>query len=335
MDEREAAAQGLEAAYDAPRRRFIERATLTGLGISVVVHVVLLLIALVVRIDYSFGDAGGGDSLPVEFAVLPESALDEQTAIDVQEVRFEQIQTESLVDLDLLSDSGSNQSVSDLADELAPELEMGGGSISNVDVSTGSSGAGTGEGASFFGLEAAGKRFAYIVDHSGSMNGLLSSGEMTRWELTQVELIRSVHALTGGAEYSIVLYSTNAEPLFGSPAWVKATGANKASTGVAVMSESANGDTRPEEAFAMIYGLEPRADAIYFMTDGEFKAEVVGLISQLNRRRRIPVHCILFGEIGNPTAQQRVESMMRNIAKNTGGRYVHISDSGTNPGVSP
>ena len=85
----------------------------------------------------------------------------------------------------------------------------------------------------------------------------------------------------------------------------------------------------------MVYGLEPRADAIYFMTDGEFKAEVVGLISQLNRRRRIPVHCILFGEVGNPTAQQRVESMMRNIAKNTGGRYTHISDSGTSPGVGP
>ncbi len=335
MDEREAGPHMIEAEYVSPHRRIIERATLGGLGISVIVHIVLLVIALLVRIDYSIGDAGGGDSLPVEFAVLPESALDEQTAIDVQEVQFEQIQTESIVDLDLLSDSGSNQSVSDLADELAPELDMGGGAISSVDVSTGSSGAGTGEGASFFGLEASGKRFGYIVDHSGSMNSLLGSGEMTRWELTQVELIRSVHALTGGAEFSIVLYSTMAEPLFGTSNWVKATSANKASTGVAVMSESANGDTRPEEAFEMMYGLVPKADAIYFMTDGEFKPEVVGLISQLNRRRRIPVHCILFGEVGNPTAQQRVESMMRNIAKNTGGRYVHISDSGSNPGVTP
>src|SRR5690606_41493919 len=67
----------------------------------------------------------------------------------------------------LLSDVGAEQSVNDLAETLAPELENGGRSLSAMDAQTGSSGAGAGEGASFFGLEAKGKRFAYIVDRSG------------------------------------------------------------------------------------------------------------------------------------------------------------------------
>jgi len=313
------------------RRRFIERATIAGLGISVLVHLVLLVIALVVRIDYQFADAGGDGGEPVEFAILSESELNEQTAVAVDEVEFAQIEAESLVDLDLLSELGSEQSMEDLAEMMAPELDSGGGSISDMDVATGSSGAGSGEGASFFGLEASGKRFAYIVDRSGSMNSLIRSGEMSRWELTQIELIRSVRGLGANAEYFVVLFSSNTTPLFGGSEWVKGTRSNKTSTSAAMMSSNANGGTEPEDAFDLVFRLSPKPDAIYFMTDGEFHQGVPGRIAQLNRKRRVPIHCILLGDPGSAAITQRVEKMLKGIAKASNGRYRHVRDAGGVP----
>ena len=313
------------------RRRFFERATIAGLGISVLVHLVLLGIALLVRIDYKFADAGGWGAEPVEFAILSESDLNEQTAVDIDVVEFVEIETESLVELDLLSDVGSQQSVNDLADAIAPELSIGGASISNIDLQSGSSGAGTGEGASFFGLEATGKRFAYIVDRSGSMDTSLQSGEMTRWELTQIELVRSVHGLAVNAEFFVVLYSSGATPLFGEDEWIKGTVRNKASTSVAMMSQFPNGGTFPREAFEMVFALEPRPDAIYFMTDGEFKGRVPAEIAQLNRRYRVPIHCILFGESQNLQNFNTVEGMLMNIARTSRGQYRHVRGVGRRP----
>ncbi len=310
------------------RRKFIERATLSGLGISVLVHLVLLGIAVLVRIDYSYGDAGGGGPEPVEFAIMAQSDLNEQTAVDVQEVEFAEIQTESELDMELLSETGIEQSVSDLADAMAPDLSTGGMSISDVDVRSGASGAGSGEGASFFGLEASGKRFAYIVDRSGSMDSTLKSGEMTRWESTQIELIRSVHGLAANAEFYVVLYSSGPSPLLLELEWMKANRMNKAAASVAVMAQFPSGGTFPENAFELVYQLDPKPDAIYFMTDGEFKEQVPAQIARLNRKSRTPIHCILFGESRNLQNFNKVEAMLKNIARTSNGRYQHVDGGG-------
>lgn len=308
------------------RRKLIERASIAGLGISVLVHLVLLAIALIVRIDYKFADAGGDGGGPVEFAILMESELQEPTAIDVEEVNFEEIVSESIDDLNLLSETGSERSVFDLADTIAPELEQGGASITDIDIQTGASGAGTGDGASFFGLEASGKRFAYIVDRSGSMDFYMPSGEKTRWEATQIQLIQSIHGLSARAEYFVVLYSSDASPLFGGSGWVKGSQGNKASTSVAVMGQFPNGGTKPESAFEMVFALNPKPDAIYFMTDGEFKDRVPAQIAQLNRKARVPIHCIFIGDDQNLQNFSKVESMLKTIARSSNGRYRHIKD---------
>ncbi len=314
------------------RRKLIERATIAGLGISILVHLVLLLIAVLVRVDYKFADAGGTQSEPVEFAILSQADLNEQTAVDVEEIEFSEIETEAVVDLDLLTDVGSEHSLSDLADSIAPELMSGGSAMSSVDSMTGSSGAGTGEGASFFGLEASGQRFAYIVDRSTSMKTLIPSGELSRWELTQIELIRSVHGLSANSEFYVVLYSSDAIPLFGGSEWIKASQANKTSTAYAMMSTGANGGTMPIDAFTAVLTLDPKPDAVYFMTDGEFDQDVPGRVAQMNRRRRVPIHCILFGDPGSIEKTQRVEGMLQSIARSSRGRYRHVLDSG---GIQP
>lgn len=304
----------------------IERATLTGLALSLCIHLIILLIAFIIRFDRP-GDGGQGTSPePVEFAVLPESELESSRQLSETETEVETLETEIQEQLEIVSeetDSGERQS---LTDELVSELESGGGSLSSFAVEAGASGSGTGT--SFFGLEASGKRFAYIVDRSGSMNQLMDSGELSRWQRTQHELIRSVRQLGVGSRFFIMLYSSQAQSLYGNTSWIKASDTNKASTGAAITRLRAAGDTRPWLAFEEVFRLDPKPDAIFFMTDGEFESRIVEDIARMNSRRRIPVHCILLGRTTNAESMNRVTSMMQNISTRSGGRFRHIRTGG-------
>ena len=299
-----------------------------GLMISVGVHLVILLLAALITIDFGFGDAGGGDAGEVDFAVMVSSDLAQTSSPRLEFERFEVAisPTESVVEIDLLSDSSSDQSVNELADSIAPSLEPGGGSLTSIDANTGSAGAGTGDGASFFRLEAQGRRFASIVDISGSMNSLTGDGELTRWELTRAELLRSISGLDKNIEFFIVLYSSTPISLFGNTKWVQADMKSKRLVGTGLFGITPAGGTKPVEAFSRVFSLDPEPDAIYFMTDGLVEADVPAQIRQMNRRALIPIHCILFGELGNANDAKAANTMLRSIAKNSGGKFTHIKE---------
>lgn len=313
---------------DRPRRRWLERATIYGLGGSVAIHVLLILIAALITVRFTFGDAGGSGGEGVEFAVLSDVDLaSENSALLADSPVVDTTMSETISDMDLLSDTGQDRSAEDLSESIAPALDPGGGSLTSLDGETGSAGAGSGDGASFFGLEAEGHRFAYIVDVSGSMKST-TGGEQTRWDLTRAELVRSLGSLQGDAEFHVQLYSSGSRSLFGVNEWTRATPINKRlSTESLFLTEPAGG-TEPEPAFRTVFALEPEPDAIYYMTDGEVSdpASFAAAVRKLNGRDRIPVHCILVGDAGSPDAQQRVESLMLNIAKQSGGRFTHIRE---------
>lgn len=311
------------------RRRWIERATLYGLAGSALIHLLVVLIASLVTVQFTFGDAGGGEGQGVEFAVLNDSELasDSNPLLLTERNPVDTMLTESTVELDMLSETGQDRSIDDLSESIAPALDPGGGGLTSVDSSTGASGAGSGQGASFFGLEAQGIRFAYIVDISGSMR-TSSGGMLSRWDLTRRELIRSIRSLESGAEFHVQLYSSGSQSLFGTNAWIDASPSTKrsAATGLGVVSP--DGSTEPEPAFRAVFSLDPEPDAIYYMTDGEVSdpSELASIIRGLNRREGVPIHCILFGDAGSPDAQQRVESFMRGVARQSGGRFTHIRE---------
>jgi len=310
------------------RRRFIERATLMGLAISVGIHLIILLMAALITVDFGFADAGGGNLDEVDFAVLTSADLAMTSSPKVEFESFEVAITpnDSVIEIDLMSDTSTDQSVDDLADSIAPSLNPGGGSLTSIDATTGSAGAGTGDGASFFGLEAQGRRFAYIVDVSGSMNSMTGDGELTRWELTRAELLRSISGLDENADFYVVLYSSNPISLFGNTKWVKASRKNNRLAGSGLFGISPTGGTLPIPAFDMVFALEPEPDAIYFMTDGLVESDVPAMIRQMNRRTQIPVHCILFGELPNAYNAQLAQSIMSNIAKYSGGKFTQIKE---------
>lgn len=310
------------------RRRFIERATIMGVGVSLVIHLLIMLIAAIITIDFGYADAGGGNTDDVDFAILTQADLAQMSSPKIEFESFEIAITpnEMVLEVDMLSDIGQDQSVKDLADSIAPSLNPGGGSLTSIDANTGSAGAGTGDGASFFGLEAQGRRFAYIVDVSGSMNALTGDGESTRWELTRSELLKSISGLDENADFYIVLYSSNPLSLFGTTQWVRAEPANKRLAGSSLFGISPAGGTKPIPAFSQVFALEPEPDAIYFMTDGLIENDVPALVRQMNRREDIPIHCILFGEPGAPQVSKLAKNMMSTIAKHSGGKFTHIRE---------
>lgn len=314
------------------RTRWIERATISGIAVSVVVHLVILLLAAILNVQFNFGDAGGEQGEGVEFAILSSEDLAAMSTpqIDVSSIETETSPFETVTDLDLLADVQTDQSVSDLSDSIAPALAPGGGALVGIDSDSGSAGAGSGGGASFFGLEAEGSRFAYIVDRSGSMMTYTGNGELSRWELTRNELMRSISDLDSSAEFTVQLYSGSAQSLFGTGDWILATETNKISAKAALFLVSPGGATHPLPALRSVFELEPAPDAIYLMTDGEFVEtdQVPDQIRLMNRGKNVPIHCILFGDPGGSQDDtRRVIGVMQNIARRSGGRFTHVREN--------
>ena len=76
----------------------------------------------------------------------------------------------------------------------------------------------------------------------------------------------------------------------------------------------------------MIFDLDPKPDAIYFMTDGLLALEVPAQVRQKNRRLEIPIHCILFGELANQRDAKKALNMMEDIAKYSGGKMTQFRE---------
>lgn len=311
------------------RRKFIERATIMGLGLSLLTHILILLFAALVTINFGFGDAGGGGAEDeVDFAILTNTQLAQSQAPKVEFETFEVTPSlaETVTPMELLSEISTEQSMSELAESITPSIAPGGGSLSSIETTTGDAGAGTGDGASFFGLEAQGSRFAYIVDISGSMNTLTPDGEATRWELTRSELIRSLAGLDTQFEFFVELYSSAPINLFGTTDWVKSGKSQKRLATSALFQVAPVGGTKPMPAFQQVFALKPTPDAIYFMTDGMIGNDVPALVRQLNRSGDIPIHCILFGSPGDEQSAKAAKNMLMAIARQSGGKFTHIKE---------
>ena len=62
--------------------------------------------------------------------------------------------------------------------------------------------------ASFFGAEADGNRFVFVIDSSGSMRG-------PRWEALCKELVRAIKSLSPDQEFFVLSFDSMAHPMFG------------------------------------------------------------------------------------------------------------------------
>jgi hypothetical protein len=170
---------------------------------------------------------------------------------------------------------------------------------------------------SFFGLEARGMRFAYVVDVSSSMS------RDDRLETLQRELVRSIEALEARSEFVVVIYASDAR-VVGPRRWQPATEQARSEVAREISAFRAAGLTEPVPAFEIVLSLRPKPDAVFFMTDGDFDSSDAGVIARLNDAgsRRTPINTITF-------VDREGELVMRRIARESGGRYRHVAGPGS------
>ncbi|TVQ30585.1 MAG: VWA domain-containing protein [Phycisphaeraceae bacterium] len=292
--------------------RWCLRASVAGALASILIHMVLALIAASVLLDRSPGRLASRP-LDIEMAVLSDIEL---TDLREQALREDPVPFDAadLQDLETTPDIDFDSPVTDVA--LAP-LDIGdvspfSGAATGVGEDADLGGA-AGASANFFGVEAQGRRFAFIVDVSGSMHG-------ERIETLRKELTTSIDGLTEGAQFAIFFFSSDSTPLGGGVRWLIANDRNRAWARREIRAVPARGGTMPVPAFEHAFALQPRPDAIYFMTDGIFHSSAVPVIAELNESSDalVPVHCIAF-------MNDSARDLLGLIARQSGGSYTHIS----------
>ena len=180
----------------------------------------------------------------------------------------------------------------------------------------GEGGAGNGNGdgeprgIGFFGTYTEGKSVVYVVDMSGSMGG-------RRFSRAKQELVKSLYRLESRHRYSIVLFNTDAYPLFwpeGVTQLFEPTKVNVRNSARWVSSMEPNSFTDP--SLALAWGLAREPDVLFFLTDGEIPPASRDLIRELNRRHTI-VNTIAF-------ESRAGELLLRAIAEDHGGTYRYV-----------
>jgi hypothetical protein len=252
--------------------------------------------------------AGTGQAQSESDAWLDESLPDLSDAIPMPEIAPAPAETQ----LSIVSAGGG-----------AP-ASLAGGAGSSGDAESGLSlGGAAAGGASFFGVEVSGSRIAYIVDASASM---AQSGKIAALKR---ELLASLQGLPPGSEFIVVVFSDEhaTRALGGAPRWRDAGEQGRADVETAIRALAPSGGTQPLGAFRIAFGLEPKPEAVYFMTDGVLPrndaARIIGTVRSLNERSgpRAPIHTIAFG------SQEGAEDLRR-IARQSGGTYTYVSAGG-------
>ena len=166
----------------------------------------------------------------------------------------------------------------------------------------------------FFGIQAQGRYICYVVDVSGSMG---PSGGLVR---LRAELEHSLRSLPAGTRFAVLPFNHTLRDL--QPSWTRASPNKVRQVGARLSAVGAQGGTDPTEAFEWAFRqLDPRPDAVFFMTDGQLNDAgiVMARLDALNASApRTRIHAIGFGKDADI-------AFLRQLAAQHGGtvRLVH------------
>ena len=187
----------------------------------------------------------------------------------------------------------------------------------------GSKGAGQSGSASgsFFGIEAGGHEFVYVLDMSGSMSG-------RRYERATDELIRSVEELGPHQKFYVLLFSSGTLQLFGQssqlPTSIEATSENKERLAAWLKEAYQGGGTDPRKALRIALRMKP--SAIFMLSDGQFNGQALQKKTKITGSNssafgvvaaagcKVPIHSIAFEDRSSRANMQQLADM-------TGGDY--------------
>lgn len=165
---------------------------------------------------------------------------------------------------------------------------------------------GDGEGAKFFGVQASGKRIAFVVDTSASMykNG--------RYMRCREELGKSLSELKPNQKYLVVFFNSTVLPMPGKKL-IEAKLGNLAETIGWLRGVDPKGVTDPVPGLKLSLAQNP--DAIFLLTDGSFTEGTLEKILALqSTSKKVPIHTIAF-------ESEDGKSVLNQISGSTGGTY--------------
>ena len=151
--------------------------------------------------------------------------------------------------------------------------------------------------ATFFGAEAEGNRFVFVIDSSLSMKG-------PRWEALCRELIRSIQTLSPDQKFFIIGFDSGEHPMFDlvptKRAFLPPSTENLAKVAYWLESFQHGTATLPSKSIGIAMRLEP--DAIFLLSDGEIADNTVNDLRIWNHKKgpgkRIktitPIHTVLL-----------------------------------------
>jgi len=172
-------------------------------------------------------------------------------------------------------------------------------------------------GVSYYGLAIHARRIVFVIDASASMSG-------PRIEAAKRELIQAIEALPAGVSFSVIGYAKR--PTVWQPVLVPANALSKQRAARFVYNLVPGDFTASFDALEAAFLFD--AEAIYFLSDGAptagkvvRPAEIVRIITQVNRTRRISVYTIGIapGLPGNP-----LDEFLKTLAAQNFGLYRRV-----------
>lgn len=268
--------------------------------VSLIVHLVILI--LLSLVSYSIHT---GSNLELELAQSPAddpTFMIESDDSDSNDGNNLDVEVEQML---ASSEAPAKFEINSEAFEFDPQLALEKMDGADVRTSNATEGliksdrkVGNGNDANFFGIQATGKNFVFIVDSSGSMEG-------ARWKNAVRELKTSLEALQENQRFYVIFFDHQTHLMFQGRVdryrkskplkMINATEENVVRVAKWLRRVDLGSQTKPKISFD--YGLSLEPDAIFFLTDGEFSDGtyefLMGIAAQSSN---VPtIHTVAFG----------------------------------------
>ncbi|MFO0863755.1 MAG: vWA domain-containing protein [Gemmataceae bacterium] len=178
--------------------------------------------------------------------------------------------------------------------------------------------------AEFMGSRASGKRFCIIADASNSMR----KGSFAQ---AKAEIMKTISSLDESSEFYVIFFNANAIRMPCST-WLSGgkESINKIRPWIQGVETALMTDPRP--AFDIAFQLEPKPDAIFFMTDGFLHGKNPDPVTHVRRLNmsepKVPIHTLMFDKANKVGKKSPAEAaaQLRRIATESGGTFRHVRD---------
>lgn len=171
--------------------------------------------------------------------------------------------------------------------------------------------------ASFYGLNVASDRIAFVLDVSGSMNEDQGSG--TRMDAARAELQKSIEQYPIGAWFNLIFFST--EITAWKESMIKMDDFTRGAALDYVTRQNPGGATAIYDALRRVFD-DREVDTIFLLTDGEPQGgtendpfRIREEVLRWNLARGIEIHCVSIGS---------ESTLLRGLAEDSGGEYREV-----------